>query len=297
MKKNATPPATSSLHPPAMIIHRPSASAAGGGRRTAKAGVDQAPSLLSLYGDAPTGEISMEEFEGFAIKRLRVLKGIEGEKAKNTKPAPYEESVRASIKEHMENGTARMKMEERVRQDQLSHYALRLAYCKTDDQRRWFITHEAALFRHRFETEKQKSVKMAFLQKHNIQVDIIQLRDCHPELKVRLEELSQSQPSFNEDGKRFVPQEYLKVPFEEVLDSVKRRKALLHMGDAYVPSTELLTFVEPRFKMELSKELTRSSKVRPPTPTPSRRTHPFQRPAAVCLRRGSESPGAFAVHR
>ena len=34
--------------------------------------------------------------------------------------------------------------------DLLSHYALRLAYCRTDELRRWLLLHESELFRARF---------------------------------------------------------------------------------------------------------------------------------------------------
>eukprot|EP01052_Picozoa_sp_SAG31_P019106 SAG31_NODE_1382_length_8579_cov_25.152830_2_plen_180_part_00 len=162
------------------------------GKRAGTIG-EQAPSLLSLYSESPGGEIAVEEFEKFAIKRLRVLKDIETEKAKGTKPGPYEEAIRASIKENLENGDSRMKLEDRIRLDQVSHYALRLALCKTDDQRRWFKDHEAALFRHRFETERMDTVRKAFLESNGIRVDLVRVKEMHPDLRSMLEELDESQ--------------------------------------------------------------------------------------------------------
>jgi DNA primase large subunit len=32
----------------------------------------------------------------------------------------------------------------------VSHFVLRLAYCRTDELRRWLLTQECALFRYRF---------------------------------------------------------------------------------------------------------------------------------------------------
>lgn len=37
-----------------------------------------------------------------------------------------------------------------MRKDQVSHFILRLAYCRTGDLRAWLLTHELALFRVRF---------------------------------------------------------------------------------------------------------------------------------------------------
>lgn len=49
---------------------------------------------------------------------------------------------------------------EAARKDAVSHYILRLAYCRTPELRAWLLTHEAALFRARFrELDRQQQVQ------------------------------------------------------------------------------------------------------------------------------------------
>ncbi|KAL5706512.1 hypothetical protein ACHQM5_024672 [Ranunculus cassubicifolius] len=37
-----------------------------------------------------------------------------------------------------------------VTEDIISHFVLRLVYCRTDDLRKWFLSMETTLFRYRF---------------------------------------------------------------------------------------------------------------------------------------------------
>jgi len=41
--------------------------------------------------------------------------------------------------------------------DHASHFVLRLAYCRTEELRRWFLTHESELFKARFGDETPKA--------------------------------------------------------------------------------------------------------------------------------------------
>jgi DNA primase large subunit len=58
-------------------------------------------------------------------------------------------------------------MHDERKKDNLSHFILRLAYCKSEDLRRWFLQHECELFKYRFDTESGEDINK-FLQANNM---------------------------------------------------------------------------------------------------------------------------------
>ena len=57
-------------------------------------------------------------------------------------------------------------------EDQVSHFVLRLAYCRTEELRRWFLAQESELFRARFGDDTAESmasrVSLMFVSCHNM---------------------------------------------------------------------------------------------------------------------------------
>lgn len=49
-------------------------------------------------------------------------------------------------------GAATSSREEEIRNDLISHYVLRLAYCRTAELRKWFLAQECDMFRLKFGT-------------------------------------------------------------------------------------------------------------------------------------------------
>ena len=80
------------------------------------------------------GDVTIEEFELFAIDRLRVLGEIESSWARNRRP----EELKNVVGDHcgkyvpLSNNTAKtVELDEQRRKDHIGHFVLRLAFCRS----------------------------------------------------------------------------------------------------------------------------------------------------------------------
>lgn len=124
-----------------------------------------------------------------------VLKAIEAFRAKGLKGAELNRSIESALDKRLpmktdedmvRRGAVAQPSGRRAaltplpmapqRDDELSHYLLRLAYSRTEDLSRWFLTHETALFRHRFEREGQNGVRF-FMNQAGLQYQRVRRPD------------------------------------------------------------------------------------------------------------------------
>lgn len=74
-------------------------------------------------------EISLHEFEQFALDRMRVLKAIDAAKAKGMKVDEMRENIEKLCAQYLPlRDNVLPELEEDLRKDQVSHYILRMAY-------------------------------------------------------------------------------------------------------------------------------------------------------------------------
>ena len=130
-------------------------------------------SRIQFYSEPPLSEISLLEFECLAAERLRVLKvvetvNIESQRSKASNSSEltgssdlslnYWKKLEQEIRALIDNSLARSllntsidmaSIQEDLRRDILSHFILRLAFCRTEEHRRWFLQQETDLFRFR----------------------------------------------------------------------------------------------------------------------------------------------------
>ncbi|XP_030800976.1 DNA primase large subunit [Camarhynchus parvulus] len=211
---------------------------------------EQYPHSLQFYLEPPTESISLVEFESFAIDRLRLLKVVEN------LGVSY---VRSSdeYKTKLEFELRKLKFPYRAlaeddyearRKDHISHFILRLAYCQSEDLRRWFLQQEMDLFRYRF-NELTENLMQKFLEHVNLSFEAI-----GEDLKNQLaDELSASTPGFTLP--KVKEQMFYKVGLADAVDLFRARRVFIKDGFAYVPFKEIDVIVLNNYRTKLSKAL------------------------------------------
>jgi len=218
---------------------------------------------LDFYSDVPNYELSLDEFEEMALARLKVLRKIEELKSRNIRGDPYRLAMDSTIKNNIQPNRQATNInvgKKKVRSyiDVVSHFILRAAYCRTEELRRWFLTQECHLFRHRLDKVANSSSRELheFLNQSGIQFNRVPDNE-----KKELREFLLSIPDGNKtiSPTEFATTAYFKIPFIQSLDLIQSRQVYLQNGFAYVPTSRFVSIVTARFRMHLSKSLVHAS--------------------------------------
>ncbi|KAK2636821.1 hypothetical protein Ddye_031613 [Dipteronia dyeriana] len=210
-----------------------------------------AVSTLPLYRSAPSLEVRLEDFELYAMDRLRVLKGISDGLSRGKKPEEMENLVRDLWKANMRH----LDSSEVINKDIISHFVLRLVYCRTEDLRKWFLSMETALFRYRFRLEKSEAQRalMAEFDLPCKAVSSAEFENVSDKLNQVVRSIAPiaptAPPTLTGDAI------FYKVPFEEVPELIAGRRVYIHKGYAYVAMNQVVSLVVTQFRSILSKAL------------------------------------------
>lgn len=223
------------------------------------------PHVFQLYLKPPQGDISLEEFESIAFDRLKVLRILEqatlmGHKlySPEWKTAVFGYLKKDGLRKYVNliqspgiNSETDADLSMR-RDDHISHFILRLCYCRSGDERSWLMSREVELFKLRFSYLKPAGLKN-FIKVHGLSYTPIS-----EEVKDSIKEgLVQSTTSYNHAD--IENRDFYKVSFEEVLNLVSKRMVFLKAGYAYIPSSELASCLISLFRSNLSHELSVSN--------------------------------------
>eukprot|EP00581_Thalassiosira_minuscula_P001065 CAMPEP_0183749512 /NCGR_PEP_ID=MMETSP0737-20130205/68323_1 /TAXON_ID=385413 /ORGANISM="Thalassiosira miniscula, Strain CCMP1093" /LENGTH=524 /DNA_ID=CAMNT_0025985269 /DNA_START=128 /DNA_END=1702 /DNA_ORIENTATION=+ len=253
------------------IRSRPVPLSADGKRRRGYDGADGSSrsdsSDVDMYLDVPSFELSLDEFEEYALARLKVLRKIEEMKTRNLTPEMFRTQLDASLKTNLtvlqSADSKKTNASESKKLDVASHFILRAAYCRTEDLRRWFLAQECRLFRHRLESVAAKSsggsggnnngnndALREFLANNDFALDRVNRAE-----KERLRDKLLSVPGGPNNPLEFRSAEYYRVPFVQALELVSRRECYVEAGKAYVPLARVVSIAAARFRASLSKSL------------------------------------------
>ncbi|XP_057420164.1 probable DNA primase large subunit [Lotus japonicus] len=201
---------------------------------------------IPSYRSAPPLEVRLEDFESFAIDRLRVLKGISDGMSRGKKQEEMEKLVKDLWRVNMRHQHA----SEVLNKDIISHFVLRLVYCRTEDLRKWFLSMECALFRYRFRSLYTAEAQRAVMEEFDLSgsaVTKMEFQDIKEKLGQVARSMGQPLPTLDAI--------FYKVPFEEVPELVAGRKVFIKQGYAYVAMNQVVSFVATLFRSQLSKTL------------------------------------------
>jgi DNA primase large subunit len=157
------------------------------------------------------------------------------------------------------------------REDLISHYILRLAYCEQEDKKEWFINQECNLFKMRWERNKNNYEKKEFLKTLNLPMEVVseeekyKLKDGLLKVLILTEKMKQlfqkkkkksniiKNAEYYED--MFNNETYYKIPFEVVTDLVQNRTVFIKKGNAYVPLSNQISVIINEFRQNLKRSL------------------------------------------
>uniref|UniRef100_A0A803TCG0 DNA primase large subunit n=1 Tax=Anolis carolinensis TaxID=28377 RepID=A0A803TCG0_ANOCA len=201
---------------------------------------EEYPFSLQFYLTPPIENISLIEFESFAVDRLKLLKVVENLGVSMIKgTALYNQKLEAELKTLQFPYHALLENDyDRRRKDHISHFILRLAYCQTEELRRWFIQQELDLFRYRF-TQLSEELTKRFLAYVNLETIGGDLRSATP--------------GFNEAD--VTNNAFYLVPFSDSVDLVRVKRVYFYGGYAYVPQQDFLVILLNNYRTRLSKAL------------------------------------------
>ncbi|CAF9917082.1 MAG: hypothetical protein ALECFALPRED_011003 [Alectoria fallacina] len=222
------------------------------------------PHRLNFYEIPPTAEITLEQFEQWAIGRLRILAEIEACSFRNKTHAETAAHVTPLLQKwlplHSNTSSSAGSQDEILklerRKDHYSHFILRLAFSSTEDLRRRFARIEGALFKLRFQSDDAKE-RQAFVESLPLDWEVV----SEEEKKALGMDLQNATPGLKrqdvEEGGWF------KVDFETVSELVEGRRIFLKAGKAYVPVKEQMSMVLTGFNARLDKGLELAARALP----------------------------------
>lgn len=228
---------------------------------------------LNFYSVPPTADITLEEFEEWAIHRLKgmipgshfgncclcsvlVLAELEACSFRNKSHEETVDYMRPILEKHMplsQNSARSLVQQEERRKDHYSHFILRLAFSTTEDLRRRFTRLESQLFKLRFQDNDTRD-RQEFVESLDFEWEKVSESERR-EFSAELMAVNPPMRKQEDDG-------WFKVDWEKVPELVESRRVFLRRGKAYVPAREQTSMVVSEFgrRLDQALEVSRSTR-------------------------------------
>jgi len=203
---------------------------------------------LSFYNEAPQDELTLDEFELFSLDRLQLLRGIETLRTKGYEGNELNNKMGLLETRHMPlRSIDFMEQKKHLRKDLVSHFILRLAYCRSEDLRRWFLAQECHLFKYRLDRLDAQQRK-DFMITNGLEYELVSA-DERMQLREKLIGLAGVVDT------TLITTDFYKVPYTQALSLISHREVFLKAGFAYVPLSKLVSTIVARFRTSLARAL------------------------------------------
>ncbi|KAK0626759.1 eukaryotic and archaeal DNA primase, large subunit-domain-containing protein [Immersiella caudata] len=223
----------------------------------------QYPHRLNFYATPPTADITLEQFEQWAIDRLRVLAEIEACSFRNKSPVEAAAHMRPLLEKYLpldSNSSSSTQLSAQRQKDHYSHFILRLAFSSTKELRQRFARVETMLFRLRFNADDTRE-RQAFVESLNLDWEPVPDEEKR---KFATELIATVISSYGKKAYQSIDEEqFYRVDWTRVPDLVEQRKVFLRAGKAYVPAKELQSLVVTEFTARLEKSLELTARALP----------------------------------
>lgn len=232
---------------------------------------------LSFYDIPPLEEITLEQFETWAIDRLKILIEIESCVSRNKTFKEIELILKPLLAKQLPlspliPGKNDQQIADERKKDHYSHFILRLVFCRTDELRKKFVKNEMILFRIRYGLLQQLE-RNQFVQLHNDKLDWTYI--SNDEKMAIIDDLFNATANtirnqlMSENDKMTINNEmlrthiinnenFIKLPFEKVPNLLATRSIFLAAGNAYIPSSLQLNLLVIDMQESLNKSLIRT---------------------------------------
>ncbi|KAK4100143.1 DNA primase, large subunit [Parathielavia hyrcaniae] len=214
----------------------------------------QYPHRLSFYSTPPTADITLEQFEQWAIDRLRILAELEACSFRNKSPAETALHMKPLLDKYLPldaSSSGHSQLHAQRQKDHYSHFILRLAFASTEDLRRRFNRVETMLFRLRFQADDSRE-RAAFVRTLNLDWEPVS-EDEKRELSLQL--ATTIGFGYGKRAQQVMDEDWCKVDWMRVPDLIEGRKVYVKGGKAYVPGREQQSMVLNAFTKRLEQAL------------------------------------------